>query len=352
MKAFVSDALEIARARFPSELLPEGGDGSLCGRTPALADEGALLFECRLGTASAPIDLSQQFHAEYGGPAQLLALAERRASLLDAGAADIWARLAVLAAAWTQDSALRQIQQLWLEHDALPNGAWLPVPAVFAMSQGDVLGARSAADRLVETLAPERHAAFCGAMAAMEAAERHGMRSGRMMGLMFSRGSELRATVARAEPGRLAAYLDDINWPGDPATVVDVVADVASAAVPPVLVLGFDPDPVLDWGLEIFPPKGADAQSLDGAFDWLVRRNAADPRRAAAARRWEDTLTPVELECEWPSAMIIQDLIAPPELPEVLGLDLNHLKINFRGDEVLAAKVYLGLKRRSLSADA
>lgn len=334
MSRWARQTLELALAHLPPALLPPGGIAALRRGTAHLAPGRQLYFECRLGSRGGPVDVSQHFFAAAQGPEALRALALR-----GGGAGDgAWDRLARLAEQWRDDPVLAAgIAEIGLEHDC-----GVAAPAVFAACARSSLHDRAGALRFLELVVPGAREASRRMFAALEAAERHGLAAGRVIGAMLSRDAQLRCMVRGTASGRPGAFLDAIGWPGDRDAIEALLALPFLQGEAVRLVLGFAPAPAPGIGIELILEGGRRGDADAGLLGWMVAQGLADPRRVAALDLWSGALTPVNAAAPWPDALIVQDLAGPGDRIACFLRFLNHLKLNVDADGI-TAKAYLAL---------
>lgn len=351
MNGLSLQTMRLAAEHFPPDLLGADGAEALAALAPVLAEDAwPLYFEVRLDRSSAAIDVSQHFFAKDGGAERLHALARRRAAAPAGEAAAAWTLLADFAARWPRDPGLAPVDEIGLEFDHQGGTLWSPVPAVFAAFAGGVLASREAAARFVAALHPAGNDALPHLLSALEAAGRHGMTPGRMIGLMLSRGDELRTMVHDARPDAIAAFLPEAGWRGPVAAMAALLSEPALRDARPKLVLGFAPALVEDCGIEIIHGVRGDPAERERLTGWLAGRGLADPARIAAAQRWQGDLTPLNAP-RWPEALIVRDLCDGGRLDRFARW-LNHVKLNVSGGRVRAAKTYLSLARHPVAGAA
>lgn len=340
MSRFAAQLIELAIAHFPPALLDAGGSGGGAAALRRSADWLApgvqLYFECRLAGDDRAIDVSQHFFAAHGGVAALSALARQRAAL--PGANPGWARLAGFAEGWATEPA---IVEIGLEHDDGPDG-WIAAPAVFAAFDHDALADRDAGERFVAAVAPHAAGAWSRLIDTLDRAEALGMTGGRLVGAMLSRDAQLRCMIRDVAPGLVAQLLRGIDWPGDPAPLLDLLAWPELHGDATRLVLGFAPGPVAECGIEVIHPQtGEGAAARAALLDRLVAARLAEVPRVAALTDWPASITPIDARADWPDAMIAADL-ARGGASRLAGF-VNHVKLNLAGGRVLPAKAYLAL---------
>ena len=345
MIRLAAQTMDLAIARFPADLLPEGGAATLRGAAHFLAPDTQLYFECRLAGDDRAIDVSQHFFASSGGAGALRDLAERR---LETGAGDgreAWRRLAAFATDWASDTDLaRAIVEIGLEHDQAPESDWKRPPAVFAAFRGDILDDAVAGERFMTAVAPGNEAAWRTLISTVECARSHGLVPGRMVGVMLSRDAQLRCMVRGLTPGATQRFLKAVGWPGDHEALADLLSQAPLAGEATRLVLGFGPDLAGDCGLEVIHPQDADGRlRLEAVTEWLVERGLADAGRAEALARWPGRLTPQSAGADWPDALIARDLATGRTTFDYFNAFISHVKINLVGGQALPAKAYLGL---------
>jgi len=337
--------MELALADFPQALLPSGGADELRGVVSGLAPWRMLYFECRLSGSGGQVDVSQHFHASNGGADALLELALRRSNELDDGAARAWHRVANLAALWKTDARLgHAITEICLEYDVGPAGVWQSVPALFAGFGSGLLSNREAAYTFAKTLLPDEHMAWQRLVSTLELAEQHGLKAGRMIGIMLSRDAELRCMIGDLRPDRVHAFLDRVGWPGVRAVLTDLLSQTVFQSAGGLLVLGHRPELVSGCGIEMIYGKDEDKLPERSALlRWLIDRKLADPARAGALEEWCGTMNPIDARADWPDALIARALTESKDRLCYLHRFVNHLKINILGHEITAAKAYLAL---------
>lgn len=216
MSRLAAQTMDLAIARFPAGLLPEGATAALRDAAGHLAPDTQLYFECRLAGEDRAIDVSQHFFAAGGGARALGDLARRRLASGEGPDVEIWRRLADFADAWSSTPGLSEaIVEIGLEHDQAPGGDWAAPPAVFAAFPGDILDGQAAGEQFVTGVAPGSRDAWRALVAAIECARSHGLIPGRMVGAMLSRDGQLRCMVRGLTPSATQRFLAAIGWPGD-----------------------------------------------------------------------------------------------------------------------------------------
>ena len=333
MSRFSAQILELAIAHFPKALLRDGEAESLRAVAGAVAPMTALYFECRLKGRDMPVDVSQHFSASAGGPAALLALARRHAD-----SADSWQRLAAFAAEWRAGGPL---VEFGLEHDR-----GVAVPALFGGVATGLAEDRAAVAAFLAALVPESGVAWARMSAAIDAAGRHGLVAGRLIGAMLSRDGQLRCVFRGLRPQPAMAFLREIGWPGDVDALGALLAQPPFASEAARLVLGFAPDPVAGCGIEMIYRKGDTGEGLDGRdalLAWLVDQGLAEPERVAALAEWNGPITPMSAGTDWPDALIAEDLRAGFDPLVYFTKSLSHVKLNIADGRIVEAKAYLAL---------
>ncbi|MDO9473039.1 MAG: hypothetical protein Q7J28_08280 [Caulobacter sp.] len=344
MSRLAARTMDLAIARFPADLLPEGAEATLRGAAARIAPDTQLYFECRLAGDERAIDVSQHFFAADGGAGALRGLAGRGLATGARGGLDAWRRLAAFAEDWSSDADLAAIIEIGLEHDQAPDGDWGRAPAVFAAFQGDILDNRAAGARFMAAVAPGSQDAWRALISTVECARSHGLVPGRMVGVMLSRDAQLRCMVRGLTPQATQGFLTAIGWPGDHEALEDLLRQSPLAGDATRLVLGFGPDLAGDCGLEIIHPQDADGRSrLDAVMEWLVERGLADANRVRALARWPGRITPHAAGADWPDALIARDLATPRSAFDYFNAFISHVKINLVAGRALPAKAYLGL---------
>lgn len=333
MSRFSAQTLELAIAHFPKVLLPAGEADALRGVAGAVAPMTTLYFECRLKGRDMPVDVSQHFSASAGGPAALLALARRHAD-----SAASWQRLSAFAADWRAGGPL---VEFGLEHDR-----GVKVPALFGGVATGLAEDRAAVATFLATLVPESGAAWARMSAAIDAAGRHGLVAGRLIGAMLSRDGQLRCVFRGLRPEPVMAFLREIGWPGDVPALGTLLAQAPFGSDAARLVLGFAPDPVAGFGIEMIYRKGDTGESIDGRdalLAWLVDQSLAEPERVAALDVWDGPITPMSPGTEWPDALVAEDLRAGFKPLVYFTKSLSHVKLNISDGRIVEAKAYLAL---------
>jgi len=345
MSRLAAQTMDLAIARFPAGLLPEGATAPLRDAAVHLAPDTQLYFECRLVGEDRAIDVSQHFFAAAGGARALGDLARRR--MASDGAADIetWRRVADFADAWPSAPDLaKAIVEIGLEHDQAPGGDWTAPPAVFAAFRGDILDNRAAGEQFVTAVAPGSREAWRALISAIECARSHGLVPGRMVGAMLSRDGQLRCMVRGLTSPATQRFLTAVGWAGDLDALQALLREPPLAGDATRLVLGFAPDLTADCGLEVIHAQDADGRArLDALLVWLVERGLADAGRVNALAGWPGPVTPLSAEADWPDALIARDLATSRTALDYLNAFISHVKINISGGRPLPAKVYLGL---------
>jgi hypothetical protein len=353
MSRLAAETLELAIAEFPRALLPPGGANALRGVVARLSPSQPLYFECRLAGAGDPVDVSVQFHAANGGARALQALAISRAQDLRGEAASTWRRIADFAADWAADEELgRRIAEIGLEYDAGRDGTWMEIPALFAGAASDLLLDCGAVARVVEAVLPDGREAWQRMLAALQAAERQGLRAGRMVGVMLSRDAQLRCMIRHLRPDRVRAFLAELRWRGD---LEGLLAQPQLAGDAARLVLGFAPDLLPDCGIEMIYGRGErEVPGRVALMRWLVDARLADPARVAALDEWTGAITPLNAKADWPAALIARALTEPADTIDLFHRAFSHVKLNLSGGEIRTAKAYLALvpTRQRLGATA
>lgn len=342
MTQLASQTMDLAIARLPASLMPDGAAATLQQAAGYMAPDVQLYFECRLAGADRSIDVSQHLFAGDGGADALRSLAERG---LKAGGGDAWRRLATLADAWSSTPTLNGgVVEIGLEHDQAPDGDWRRPPAVFAAFRGDILDDRAAGEQFVAIVAPGSRAAWGALISAVECARSHGLVPGRMVGAMLSRDGQLRCMVRGLTPSATERFLAAVGWPGDPETLRGLLRATPLADDATRLVIGFAPHLTGDCGLEVIHTQDAAGRARLGALlEWLVARGLADVERVRGLSDWVGAITPLDPAAAWPDAMIARDLTTPRTEFETFNAFISHVKINIAGGRPLPAKAYLGL---------
>lgn len=342
MSRFAAQLIELAIRHFPAALLPKGADEILRRSAPLLAPGRSLYFECRLAGGDRSIDVSQHFFAQEDGATGLRALAEERAAIPD-GAEAVWASLATLARLWESDAVLADVlAEIGLEHDQA-GGDWVAAPAVFAALKNGALADRAVVERFLETVSPDALPAWEQAVSALQLAERCGMASGRLVGVMLSRGTELRCMVRGLTPDRIAAFLDVAGGVDPDGHLATLLAQDAFTGDAPRLVLGFGPSLAPEFGIEVIHTyDAAGIAARDALTRWAVDAGTADPERAAALALWPDAITPADARADWPDAMIAAELSGHGGATH-LSCFINHLKFSVAPGKPVSAKAYLAL---------
>jgi hypothetical protein len=341
MTGLAGQTMDLAIARLPARLMPEGAAARLRPAAGYLAPDVQLYFECRLAGADQSIDVSQHLFAGDGGAVALRSLAERS---LKAGGGVAWRRLAALGDAWSSDAVLAGgIVEIGLEHDQAPPGAWPRPPAVFAAFRCDILDDRAAGEQFMATVAPSSLEAWRALISAVECAGSQGLVPGRMVGAMLSRDGQLRCMVRGLGPPATRKFLTATGWPGDQDALVDLLAQPPLAGEATRLVLGFGPDLAGDCGIEVIEPRDARGRlRLIALLNWLVERDLADGERVRALDGWPGAVTPLDPTADWPDALILRDLGAARTGIDYFNAFISHVKINFVRGRPLPAKAYLG----------
>lgn len=344
MNRFTRQTIDLALARLPAVLLPDGGFDAL-GRIPEFLAPGLqLYFECRLAGDDRSVDVSQHFFADQGGAAALTALADR-CGTLDGEGGETWRRLGDFARLWSDDDGVAGvITEVGLEHDLGPDGDWVAAPAAFAAFRSDVSTDRAAGRRFVETVVPGGLAAWERALEVVDCARAHGLTPGRMVGAMLSRDAQLRLMLRGLSARAVEGFLREVGWAGEMAPLLALLSQPALAGPGTRLVLGFAPGTMTDCGLEIIHERTeAGSAGRRSLLEWLVFAQLADPARVAALDDWIGAVTPANAGGPWPDALIARDLATPScELAWFNGF-LSHVKLNIRAGRPLPAKIYLGL---------
>ena len=344
MTSLARQTMDLAIARLPARLMPEGAAARLRKAAGHLAPDVPLYFECRLAGADHSIDVSQHLFADDGGAEALRSLAERSLKAGGGAGADAWRRLAALADAWSSDAVLAGgIVEIGLEHDQAPDGDWSRPPAVFAAFRGDILDDRAAGEQFMATVAPGSLAAWRALISAVECAGSHGLVPGRMVGAMLSRDGQLRCMVRGLGPPATRKFLTAVGWPGDHDALVDLLAQPPLAGEATRLVLGYGPELAGDCGIEVIEPLDAGGRlRLIALLNWLVERELADGERVRALDVWPGAVTPLDATGDWPDALILRDLGAARAGFDYFNAFISHVKINVARGRPLPAKAYLG----------
>ena len=344
MSRLAAQTMNLAIARFPAGLLPEGATATLRDAAGHLAPDTQLYFECRLAGEDRAIDVSQHFFAA-GGARALGDLARRRLASGEGPDIETWRRLADFVDTWSSTADLaKAIVEIGLEHDQAPGGDWTAPPAVFAAFRGDILDERTAGEQFVTAVAPGSRDAWRALITAIECARSHGLVPGRMVGAMLSRDGQLRCMVRGLTPSATQRFLAAIGWPGDLDALQALLRQPPLAGDATRLVLGFAPDLTAECGLEAIHAQDANGRAGLGALlEWLVERGLADAERVSALAAWPGAITPLEASADWPDAMIARDLASPRTGFEYFNAFISHVKINISGGRPLPAKAYLGL---------
>lgn len=342
MSRFAAQLIELAVRHFPPALLPVGAGELLRRAAPLLAPGRSLYFECRLAGEDRSIDISQHFFAHEDGAAGLGALAAERAGIPD-GAEAVWRKLETLAVRWEQDAALREaLAEIGLEHDQA-RGDWVAAPAVFAALKNGALADRAIVETFLQIAAPDALPAWQQAIAALRFAERCGMASGRLVGVMLSRGTELRCMVRGLTPDRLAAFLDAAGATDPDGHLAALLEQDIFAGDAPRLVLGFTPGLAPQFGIEVIHSyDAAGIAARDALIRWTVDTGIADPERAAALADWPEAITPADARGDWPDAMIAAEMSGQGSATH-LSCFVNHLKFSVTPGKPVTAKAYLAL---------
>ncbi|MGZ9098670.1 MAG: hypothetical protein ACXW3O_03115 [Brevundimonas sp.] len=355
MNRFAAQTIDLALARLPPALLPEGGFDA-ARRVPLFLAPGLqLYFECRLAGDDRSVDVSQHFFADQGGATALAALSDRCGTLQGESGAT-WRRLGEFARLWSEDGDLAgAIAEVGLEHDLGPDGDWVAAPAAFAAFRSDVATDRAAGRRFVGTVVPGGLAAWDRALAVVDRAVAHGLTPGRMVGAMLSRDGQLRLMLRGLSAPAVERFLREVGWPGEIAPLLALLAQPALSGPETRLVLGFAPDLTADCGLEIIhEPAEAGAAGRRALLAWLVSAGLAEADRVAALETWVGMITPAAAGAPWPDGLIARDLASPSgELAGFNGFP-SHVKLNIRAGRPMPAKIYLGLApvRRGSAGDA
>ncbi len=355
MNRFAAQTIDLALARLPIALLPEGGFEAVRNVPFYLAPGLQLYFECRLAGDDRSIDISQHFFADQGGPAALAALADRCETLGGDGGAT-WRRLGDFGRFWSGDDGVAgAITEIGLEHDLGRDGVWVPAPAVFAAFRSDVGADRAAGRQFVEMVVPGALAAWEHALAVLDCAIAHRLTPGRMVGAMLSRDAQLRLMLRGLSAPAVEGFLREVGWAGEMEPLLALLSQPALSGPETRLVLGFGPKLTTDFGLEIIHERTeSGASGRRSLLEWLSSVGLAESSRVAALEDWVGTITPADAGGAWPDALIARDLVAPSgELARFNGF-LSHVKLNIRAGRPLPAKIYLGLApvRRGWGRDA
>lgn len=344
MNRLTVQTIELALARLPAALRPEGGFQAVRRAPVFLAPGLQLYFECRLAGDDGAIDVSQHFFADDGGAASLAALADRCGELAGE-AGKTWRRLGHFARLWASDGELAAaVREVGLEHDLGPDGDWVAAPAAFAAFRTDVSGDRAAGRRFVETVVPDGLAAWERALEVVDRATAHGLVPGRMVGAMLSRDAQLRVMLRGLSAPAVERFLDEIGWPGAQPLLLNLLSEPALSGPETRLVLGFAPDLTVDCGLEIIHERSeAGAVGRQALLEWLVSAGLAERGRVDALDEWIGALTPANAEAPWPDALIARDLASAAGDLACFNGFLSHVKLNIRTGRLLPAKIYLGL---------
>lgn len=332
MSVLAVQTMDLALARFPAALLPDGGAGTLRRAAPAVAADVVVYFECRLAGSDRAVDVSQHFFAADGGAGRLLALARRQSG-------PAWSRLAAFAGAWAEDPALAAITEIGLEHDE-----GVAAPAVFAAFDGTVLDGIAAGERFVAAMAPEGLEGWRTLVSTLEIAVAHGLTPGRMVGVMLSRDAQLRCMIRDLETDRVRRFLAEAGWPGDIDRLADLMGRGPLVGDATRLVLGFTPALAPDVGFEVIHPRDEAGEAAQSALlDWLAGTGLAEPARVEAAAGWRGAVTPMDRALPWPETLISRDLATARGRLDAFSAFISHVKLNLKDGAPLPAKAYLAL---------
>jgi len=250
------------------------------------------------------------------------------------------------------------VHDLWLEFDGDAGGSDLPVPSVFAgpsdsmggggaaatevaqwvrliAGEGAPVGATSTAERLVGSLPPEGSVFQIGSMLARP-----------------DRG--LRLLVRGLEPPAIAAYLEQIQWPGDR----DAVAESAASwhRFTSSLYLSLDAGPRVGprLGLELMFHDSVEVSATarcERLLGALEKRGLCSRPQREALLSWRGVSTRSNTGDRWPPGLDQGASLFQGSLQPVLARGLNHVKIVFETDRPTEAKAYFGYQLLWLRSD-
>ncbi len=236
------------------------------------------------------------------------------------------------------------IDEIWLEYDLGPPHSRQLVPALFAGFDGGLLPHFDAARCFAETLHPGCREACERLRVVLQTAERDGLKAGRMVGVMLSRGSELRTMIRNLQPAIVREFLERTGWPGPAAAFAVLLSEPVFQGDAARLVLGFAPDPVADCGIEMIYGMGDQEGVQRGLLlRWLKDRGLVDPDRARALDEWRGPISPANSRADWPDALIAKALSDDADRIVYLNRCVSHVTLNVSNGQISEAKAYLAL---------
>lgn len=329
---------ELAIETMHPVLVDPGMAAPLIAAAGQLSATACLGFECRLGAAGGPIDVSQRFRIRDDGVRHLRTLAATRADQ-SPDAAESWLRLSAFADFWECDPDL--IVEFWLEADAEFEGD-RPLPSIFVMFGDDAVDDPRAFAAL-SVLADGLEQPWQAATAALERARSLGIEPGRLFGLMLSRSGALRATFRRPGVQAARALLTALEWNGALEQIDAILTPEIVATRNHQLVLDFAPALLPGGGIEILFDSKIDGRGeLAAVLDWISETGWGVPERAAGLLEWSGTLAPSRARGRWPDALVVRGMLRDPG-DSVLMRFVNHLKFNLAPGVDPVAKAYFGL---------
>lgn len=321
---------------------------ALCARLP-LQFSAFWGLECRLADPEPRVDLL--FEIKRDSARHHLLAGDGKASGLDelCEAYPAWAALRAFARAWRDDPRGTLVANVWVEldlvaadHAAPPRDA-LAHPSIFWGPDRTAVRDWTALDQLL-AFAAAAYPPFPAVLPRnrIEQAVRRLPEEARVfqLGAMQSRGDVmLRMCVNRFAPGAMAAWLRELDWPGDAAALDDALRPVAAMAREVTLDVDFTADGLgAKIGLECYQEWPAlDVAQWQGLVDHARALGLARDEKAAAVLAWPAE-TRYTLRQQY-------DGQHDGHMFPVVFRNIHHIKLAFVNDAMVEAKAYLGVTR-------
>ncbi len=346
----LADSLGLVFEAVPEVLVPSASRGGIHELAAALPSIHCAGFEVRLAGEHRPVDFAQRIVGFSGEPTRL---ADHIEATAGPQTSPPWPSLGRFARDWARPATIvsDEVAGAWLEFDAGGTPRPLPAPSLFISLR--VPAGRGDADRLLRLVGAlsQRFAGKPPTEALIALIERCVDRcTGKVgitdVGMMLSRPTDgIRLAAAGFAPDDAAAFLSDLEWPGEREALAAAVSMVPTRSG---LTLSFDlagehPAPLPRVGVEYFP-----GSYLDDIPQWeqflttLVERGMCDAPIRDALLAWPGYTTPDAEGGTWPAALIAESMLRPPDEFSVIGRRLSHVKITCGPAGLSEAKAYFG----------
>ncbi|MCF2970436.1 2OG-Fe(II) oxygenase [Synechococcus sp. Nb3U1] len=318
-------------------------------------------FECRLGIPEAAGDFLICLDAKEAGR-NTLASAEYGASLLQSE--PIWQRIHQLGQHWQSAGSLlsERVHNIWLEFDVERSGpVSTPLPSCFIGSL-PIYGNPVEGDEIHHWLLNEpltllRGEALPTSVQATVLRCLQALPIGAyvfQVGLMLARRNDwVRLCIRDIDPDQILTYLDTIGWPGSLAGLEQLLNQLE----PTVDRIDLD----LDVEGSIGPKLGLECYLIGQPardprwshfLDSLVALGLCLPQKREALLRYPGYVRERHYPETWPHPLQKLSQLLGPDCESVFYRGLHHIKVVYRGEQVLEAKAYLAVSQQVLNLSA